>query len=783
MGSVEPFRALIVDDEQEMARTIKLLVDRRYSTTAVIAADCASAREELSTSSFDIIMLDYRLPDGDGLEFLQEINDKDSPPRVIMVTGQGDEQTAVDAFKHGASGYVVKDMRLSDLLVDAVEHALFEARLKQAEEALQKEKIFAETILDSLQDVSVVIGVEGGMIRWNRKLNEVTGYSDEEIASMKATDFFGQEDAWRLSEAIAEVVEGGQSSLDAPIKTSDGKEIPHYHVASLLKDAEGNPVGICSIARDITERKLAAEALKESEERYQLLVRNLTDVIWTTDMDLNLTYISPSVLNQTGYTANEVLSRSVMDFMTPASSEMAFARMKEELGRAGETDIDPPVIVELVLERHRKNGTTFWSEERVGFLRSEDGTPYGILGVSRDVTERKRVEEALRDSEEHYRSLFDDSPVSIWEEDLSAVKSRIDRLKESGVTDLDEFFEQNRDVLKEFAALVKVLDVNEVTMKMYGAKDRKEFLGGLGRVFSKETYEVIREGLVTLSKGGTSFQSESINLSLAGERIHVLTRWSIPAGHEDDWSKMMISLVDISKRKQAEEKLKRINVELEGYAQTVSHDLKGPLANIMLGAEMIVKLRHSTGSGDSGDIDEMADTIIRNARKANRRIEDVLVLAESGQEPRETSLVDVREVVEEVLEEMSNVIKEKGIEMDVSGDLGSVTANPTQIRQVFSNLVGNAIKYNDSENPIIRIAYLGDDGDSGQRYLVKDNGPGIPECIIDEVLLPFIKGKGGDTGVGLSIVENIVKAYGGQMRAYNEGGACFEFNLMGFQGK
>ncbi|GAG52110.1 unnamed protein product, partial [marine sediment metagenome] len=150
------------------------------------------------------------------------------------------------------------------------------------------------------------------------------------------------------------------------------------------------------------------------------------------------------------------------------------------------------------------------------------------------------------------------------------------------------------------------------------------------------------------------------------------------------------------------------------------------------------------------------------------------------QVPREASPVCVREVVEGVLKERSHEIREKGIEVDVSGDLGTITASPTQIQQVFSNLIGNAINYNDSENPVIRISHLGDDGDGGHRYLVRDNGPGIPEDIIDNVFLPFIKGKSGDTGIGLSMAQKIVKVYGGEIRAYNEGGACLEFVLRDF---
>jgi len=240
-------------------------------------------------------------------------------------------------------------------------------------------------------------------------------------------------------------------------------------------------------------------------------------------------------------------------------------------------------------------------------------------------------------------------------------------------------------------------------------------------------------------------------------------------------------LGSIIERAWAEEELQRINAELEGYAHTVSHDLKGPLSSIMLGVDLLADSLEGAGTGDVGEMSEIVATISRSAENAHKRIKGLLSLAESGQEPAETSPVDVREVVEEVLQERSHEIKKKGMEVDASPDLGTITGNPVQIQQVFSNLIGNAIRYNDSENPVIRISHLGDDDDGGHRYLVRDNGPGIPEDLIDCVFLPFTRGQGGDTGIGLSIVERIVNVYGGKIEAYNDNGACFEFVLRDYQ--
>ena len=93
------------------------------------------------------------------------------------------------------------------------------------------------------------------------------------------------------------------------------------------------------------------------------------------------------------------------------------------------------------------------------------------------------------------------------------------------------------------------------------------------------------------------------------------------------------------------------------------------------------------------------------------------------------------------------------------------------------NLISNTIKHNDSENPVLEISYLGDDEGGLHRYLVRDNGSGVPPDDLESIFIPFIKGQTGDTGLGLSIVEKIVKVYHGEIRAYNDNGACFEFTL------
>jgi len=237
-------------------------------------------------------------------------------------------------------------------------------------------------------------------------------------------------------------------------------------------------------------------------------------------------------------------------------------------------------------------------------------------------------------------------------------------------------------------------------------------------------------------------------------------------------------LRDITTRKKYEDALERANTELEGYAHTVSHDLKNPLAKVMLAGGGILQLGgHPEIEAARDTILLLAEEVMASAEKANNLVEDLLSLAESGQSPSGVYRVDVAEKVREVLADEGGEITGKGVEVLVDSDMGKVIAAPTHVYQLFSNLVRNAIKYNDSAKPFIEIRYQGCENGGGHRYQVHDNGPGIPVEIADKVFTPFVRGETGETGVGLSIVEKIVRAYGGSIEARNDGGASFEFTL------
>ncbi|MBU1671739.1 MAG: HAMP domain-containing histidine kinase [Actinobacteria bacterium] len=223
--------------------------------------------------------------------------------------------------------------------------------------------------------------------------------------------------------------------------------------------------------------------------------------------------------------------------------------------------------------------------------------------------------------------------------------------------------------------------------------------------------------------------------------------------------------------KELSEDLKRSNAELAVYAHTVSHDLKGPIASVATSLHAIKEMLKRPTADSLETARELSDIALRSALRGNDLVDELLTFAEADQ-PKQLEDVDVSAQVAEVLRDIREEIESKDIRLEVDDDLGRVRATDLEIYQVFSNLIMNAIVYG---GPRIEVRMVSSDGEN--TYLVRDNGPGIPEDLLQEIFEPFVKGADGRTGIGLAIVRKIVDAYGSGIRACNDDGACFEFSL------
>jgi len=319
-------------------------------------------------------------------------------------------------------------------------------------------------------------------------------------------------------------------------------------------DEDGNTTAIEGITTDITERKRAEDAVRASEERFRFLTENITDVIWTMDNDFRFTYATSSAERVWGYSMEALQGRSLAELITPDSRDVLkdASRLRADMEEAG----DYSLLNRIEMEIYHGRGGTLWSESMVGRLMGEDGEPAGYQGVTRDISQRREAAAEIARREARFRTLFEDSPISLWEEDLSELKVFFDSLKEQGVTDFRQYFFDNPDTLAKCATLVKVVDVNKATLELLGADSKEELFGSLEKILTESSMMAFTEEMLLIASGGREYCGEITHRTLDDEIIWVMVHFFVPDEYQETLSRVIVSLQDVTPRKKAEEALR-----------------------------------------------------------------------------------------------------------------------------------------------------------------------------------------------------------------------------------
>ena len=192
---------------------------------------------------------------------------------------------------------------------------------------------------------------------------------------------------------------------------------------------------------------------------------------------------------------------------------------------------------------------------------------------------RRRIDE-LEKSEARYRNLYENSPISLWEEDWSAIKAHLNHLIASGVTDLDKYLAAHVEEVFACVGMVKVIDVNKATLDLCRAVDKSQLLGGLHVIFNDASMRTFHRELVAIGHGATSFEEESSVSTLDGEPRHIVLRLAVGAGYEQTWERCFLSLLNITDRKRAEDALRQSQEETILAHKSVLAKLSTPVIPI-----------------------------------------------------------------------------------------------------------------------------------------------------------------------------------------------------------
>ncbi len=265
---------------------------------------------------------------------------------------------------------------------------------KQAELAIQESESLYRTLIENAGQGIVV--VQNGRIAYaNRSLERIMGFSAKDMQSIPFTEFLHPDDRDMVFRYYQKRLSG---DIDIPsvykfrVLVKDGS-ILWFEINAVMIEWKGLPATL-NFLTDLSERQRTEEALRQSEERHRLLAENATDVIWTMDFGGHFTYVSPSAEKMRGYSVDEILKQSFDDMLTPESAAIARVRLSEAIddlrnGMPGQTFREE-------LEQPCKDGSTIWTESTISGLYNNTGELIGILGASRDITERRRTENLIR---------------------------------------------------------------------------------------------------------------------------------------------------------------------------------------------------------------------------------------------------------------------------------------------------------------------------------------------------------------------------------------------------
>jgi two-component system cell cycle sensor histidine kinase/response regulator CckA len=513
----------------------------------------------------------------------------------------------------------------------------------------------------------------------------------------------------------------------------------------IIKDDRGRTVKTYGVNQDITERKLAENALRESEAKYRMLVENTSDVVWQTTPDYIFTYISPSDKKQGFFRQEEIIGRPVWEFLTPKSI-LHLRGLLEQRRRLIENGEKLGTLI-IELEQYRKDGSTLWVEVSSTPVYDDSGRITAYQGVIRDINDRKHAEEEIHRSEEHYRQLYDAimDVVFVHEVGLDGMPGKFLEVNEVACTRLgytrQEFLAMSP---LDIDAPESVKDLKAISMRVFA-----------GEVVTFEQIHVAKDG-------------RRIPVEINARLFNLGTRHAV------------LSLVrDITERKRAEryrteleeERLKSQKLESVGtLAGGIAHDFN----NLLHGVFGYISMARLVF-----DQKEKSLSMLEHAEEALHLAVNLttqlLTFSKGGKPVRK--LMTLMPVVETAVK-FALSGSQCDYRIDTAADLWPVDADEGQLAQVIQNIVQNAeqammgrgtvsIALENAHIPKKTIVEL-PEGGRFVRIAIRDTGAGIPEQNLSRIFDPYFTTKQKGSGLGLATSYSIIKNHGGVIQVKSE---------------
>jgi PAS domain S-box-containing protein len=519
-------------------------------------------------------------------------------------------------------------------------------------------------------------------------------------------------------------------------------------VAALEASAEECEQVEAKLRDELAARKLAEVEIRRNEALLRQLAANIPGAVYQLlqkkDGAQTFPYISEGCYDLYGLSPAEVQADSARLFalIHPEDAARVQQASRESARTMAAFQLDHRVC--------KPDGTVVWLRMRSTPQRLPGGD---ILwhGVAIDITGQKQTEEALGESENRFRSLFENAGVSLWEEDFSEVKDYIDQLRETGIKDIGRFFDHHWQAVVACAAKVKILDVNETTLKLYKVRSKAQLLKNLRQVLSEESIAGFKEELIALAEGRLTSEVMSTTQTLGGDKLNAVIKWSVLPGYEDTWARVLVSIVDVTDLKQAEAQFEASLREKDVLLKEIHHRVKNNLTIISSLLEL--------------QVDAIQDERIRTIfRKSQARIYAMAYIHEHLYRSQNLAWIDMGQYIRSLGEYLRQSYSSNGIALTTEvANVGLDVDTAVPCGLIINELVSNALKHafppgrnGASYSDEIRIKLCSSNKDEVQ-LLVRDNGVGFP---------PDFDRQNGSS-LGLELVERLTHQLRGSLERHS----------------
>ena len=739
----------------------------------------------------------------------QELTPPDDVPfvegkLVPLINGASDSVRFTKRYIHKNGSHVWADVSVAILRDDQGKPLHFVTTVvdiserRKAEEALRESEEKFRTLADSTP-TAVMLYQDNRWVYANRAAEQICGYSAEELLTMNFWDFVHPDFKPLIEERGRRRQQGepAESRYEFKIISKDGRE-KWVDLSGASTMLSGRPAGIISVL-DVTDRKQAEAALRSSEENFRRSMDESPLGIRIVSSGGTTLYANRTLLDFYGYdSVAELNAVSTRERYTDRSyAEFLIRREKRKRNEADDGEYE----IEIV----RKNGDIRCLQVFRKEILWDGRKQYQVL--YHDITEQKKIREALKISEERYRAFIKQSSEAIC-------------LFEIEHEPVDTALPVESQVNLLYAHAV-IRECNRVFATSHGYPEPEAMIGfRIGQIFPRLARENVDYLRTFVLNGHHVSGVETKELSLDGSVKYFLNSL---IGHIEGGKLLRVwgAKQDISRIKKAEEEIRTLNAELErrvqertaqleianreleSFAYSVSHDLRAPLRAIDGYTQILIE-DYQSKLDEEGK--RVCSVISKNARNMGQLIDDLLSFSRFGRVAMQSLPVDMATLAKACYSELTTPEQRQRIDFQI-GALPRALGDPGLIRQVWINLIGNAVKFSGKkERSVIEVGFIPQGGGRATPanppcapqppgsgllpaeaeciYFIRDNGIGYDSAYADKLFGVFQRLHSErdfeGTGVGLAIVQRIVQRHGGRVWAESEPGkgATFYFTLL-----